>query len=44
MRSFSNKLVRLLSGLSGSGSLQSFDMLLMKYMLLHHWLGSDELG
>jgi hypothetical protein len=44
MRSFSNELVCLLSGLCGGGSLKSFDMLLMKDMLLHHWLGADELG
>jgi hypothetical protein len=44
MRSFSDELVCLLSGLGGGGSLKSFDMLLVKDMLLHHWLGSDELG
>lgn len=40
---FSDELIGLLTGLSGSGSLKSFDMLLVKYMLLHHWLGSNEL-
>jgi hypothetical protein len=44
MRSLSNELVRLLSGLGGGGCLKSFDVLLVKDMLLHHWLGSDELG